>query len=160
MHIQSEVPCVDSTQQNNYLRDPEVMDAMHCNPEITWEICSSSLRYTKSLGSNSFQFYDFILQNNVRIWHFFGEDDGAVPMKGGEKWSKKLGYTVTETWRKWFVQHTQYGRQVAGYTVDYDAGNGIDFRFITVKAAWHTVPESHPEESLYMLEQFLLNEPL
>merc|ERR1711916_408304 len=90
-----EVPCVDSTQQNNYLRDEEVMAVTHVNPELKWEICSSTLRYSKTLGSDSFQFYDHLLEH-MRIWHFFGEDDGAVAYTGGERWSQKLGYPIVE----------------------------------------------------------------
>jgi hypothetical protein len=56
-HVNSEIPCVNSQQDNEYFNNVDVKQAIHVQQDIRWTICSDTLRYTKNLGSNSYQFY-------------------------------------------------------------------------------------------------------
>eukprot|EP00004_Rigifila_ramosa_P009660 TRINITY_DN2128_c0_g1_i3.p1 TRINITY_DN2128_c0_g1~~TRINITY_DN2128_c0_g1_i3.p1 ORF type:complete len:298 (+),score=54.68 TRINITY_DN2128_c0_g1_i3:596-1489(+) len=154
VQIQGEIPCVDSTQMNNYFNRPDVQAAFHVR-DIDWVICSDTLSYSTTYGYNSFQFYPELLEH-YRIWAFFGTSDAAVPYNGGELWTKKLGYPLARAWRRWDVES-----QVAGHVVEYATSvDAAGLAYVTVLGGWHTVPESHPVESLYMLQKFLAGQTL
>jgi len=143
-----DIPCIDTDQASVYFNLAQVKQALHVQ-DVDWEICSNTLRYTKNLGSDSYQFYPALLQN-YRAIAFSGDTDAAVPHVGTELWTRKLGLRVLDPWRQWRVNN-----QVAGYVVTYDR-----LWYVIYKGGTHTVPESHPEESLYMVSQFLKNQPL
>lgn len=146
--IMSDIPCINTDQASVYFNLAMVKDALHVD-DIDWEICSNTLRYTKNLGSDSFTYYPTLLEN-YRVVAFAGDTDAAVPHVGMELWTRKLDRRQLDPWRQWRVND-----QVAGYVVTYDR-----LWYVTYKGGTHTVPESHPEESLYMLSQFFKNEPL
>jgi carboxypeptidase C (cathepsin A) len=146
--IMSDIPCINTEQASIYFNLAGVKEALHVI-DVQWEICSDTLRYSKNLGSNSYQFYPELI-DNYRIIIFSGDTDAAVPHVGSELWTRKLGLRVIDPWRQWRVNG-----QVAGYVVEYE-----NLSYVTYKGGTHTVPESHPDESLYMLAQFYKNQPL
>ena len=50
-------------QGNEYFNRADVKAALHVKDDIDWVICSDTLRYTKNLGSNSYQFYPDLVAN-------------------------------------------------------------------------------------------------
>lgn len=166
--VRSEVPCVDMQMINRYLNDLFVCMGwyMDATPQW-WMVCGfTGARYTKSLGSNSYQFYDTILVSGVKIFHFFGDTDGAVQPDAGEKWSELLatqrGYVRHDDYKRW--TYTLPGAspvtQHAGSFTRYTHPGGAEFMYLTVKGGWHTVPESNPREALKMFEHFIREIPM
>jgi carboxypeptidase C (cathepsin A) len=84
-----------------------------------------------------------------------GNFDLCVPVNGNEEWTSKFGTTtgggVKEAWRPWTVD-----AQVQGYVTTYNGGSkGAQFRFVTVNAAGHMVPEFQPQRAFYFLQRAL-----
>jgi serine carboxypeptidase-like clade 2 len=66
----------------------------------------------------------------MRILHYSGDTDGAVPTYGTQQWMHGLGWEIIKPWRPYFVNN-----QVAGY---YTQRDGMDFG--TVHGCGHMAP--------------------
>uniref|UniRef100_A0A915NFT3 Serine carboxypeptidase n=1 Tax=Meloidogyne javanica TaxID=6303 RepID=A0A915NFT3_MELJA len=94
-----------------------------------------------------------------------GDLDMRCNMLMGQRFTEKLGYKVGRFFLKisrlflvlktikqsWIVNG-----QIGGFKTEYE--NGLTFT--TVRGAGHAVPQYKPQESLYMIKQFLDNKPL
>lgn len=77
----------------------------------------------------------------MRMLHFSGDIDGAVPTKGTYNWIQTMNQTVVDPWRPYM-----YDGHVAGYVEEYEG-----LTLATVHGAGHMVPEDKPQEAFYMI---------
>lgn len=99
-------------------------------------MCTSSSNgfYYTSLPQASQWIYEE-LYGKIRMMHFSGDVDGAVPTIGTQNWIDSLNWNIQQPWAEW-----DYDGQVAGYSIVYEN----DFTFITVHGSGHMVPEDKP----------------
>lgn len=81
-----------------------------------WHACGGSDYEFQKEGS--YWIYH-VLRYHMRILHFSGNTDGAVPTLGTERWIDQLGWEIKERYHPWMVND-----QVAGFIERRD---GIDF---------------------------------
>ena len=79
---------------------------------------------------------------------FSGTTDAAVPTRGTKKWIGDLGWEVIERWRPYF-----YKDQLAGHLERYQGG----LTFATIHGTGHMAPQWEPEESYYVIFNWLFN---
>lgn len=82
--------------------------------------------------------------------HYSGDVDGSVPTLGTINWIQALNLTVTDEWRPFY-----YDDQVAGYTESYDTG----LTFASVHGAGHMAPQYKPEQTFYLIFNWITNSP-
>lgn len=145
-------PCIDNAVQV-YMNRPDVQAAIHANASIKWTDCSSIINYSRfDLLSSVIPAYQYLISEwpQGNYWVYSGDVDAIVPVTGTRLWLDVLNLTETEAFRSYTVNG-----QVGGYTVGY-AG----LRFATVRNAGHMVPYTQQQRSLYMITQYLNNQPL
>ena len=145
-------PCIDNGVQV-YMNRPDVQAAIHANASIKWTDCSSVVNYSRfDLLSSVIPAYQYLLSEwpQGNYWVYSGDVDAIVPTTGTRLWLDVLNLTETEAFRSYTVNG-----QVGGYTVGYQG-----LRFATVRNAGHMVPYTQQERSLYMITQYLSNQPL
>lgn len=94
-------PCVYAAPIIKYLNSESVKQSLHIDASAnTWDLCSP-VDYTKN-KAGSIDVYTK-LKGKYRMLKFSGDTDGAVPTLGTQKWIEKLGWTVTNQWRPYFI---------------------------------------------------------
>uniref|UniRef100_A0A915NR23 Carboxypeptidase n=1 Tax=Meloidogyne floridensis TaxID=298350 RepID=A0A915NR23_9BILA len=157
------IPCTDVSAKEHYLNMPNVQKVLNIpsNLSIKWEECSDDIynNYT-TIYKEMANFTKTILNSNVRMILYYGDLDVICNFLIGQRFTEQLGFYVGRFFtlkslktpkQAWIVNE-----QVGGFTTEYK--NGLTFN--TVRGAGHTVPQSKPEEALYMFKQFLDNKPL
>uniref|UniRef100_A0A914MVC5 Uncharacterized protein n=1 Tax=Meloidogyne incognita TaxID=6306 RepID=A0A914MVC5_MELIC len=133
---------------------PDVKKALHIPPILNnkWEVCSSNHfnKYTP-IYEEMANFIKTILNANIRMIFYNGDLDMRCNMLMGQRFTEKLGYKLKTIKQSWIVNG-----QIGGFKTEYE--NGLTFT--TVRGAGHAVPQYKPQESLYMIKQFLDNKPL
>ena len=112
---------------------------------------STSLNYSFTAHTLLPQYKETLLPN-YRVTQFSGDADPCVPYVGTQRWIESLGYDKVDTWHPWRVNGG-----VAGYVQTYAINN---FSFVTVRDAGHMAPRYKPQQTMYMFQQFLKNQPL
>ena len=146
-------PCIDVRNITKYLNQIEVKNALHVNPDITFELCSEDInnRYGV-LEKGSIWVYPMLL-GKIRIMIYSGDTDMAVPFNGNQECIKNLRLEIKKPWRQWRAYNDN--ENVSGYRIVYDG-----LTFATVKGTGHMVPQWKPKEALYLFEKFLNDEDL
>ena len=142
-----------------YFNQQQVMDAIHVKkPDIEWDICTfdnwgRNSSYHKTEPNLPRDTYP-ILNEQIQVLVYNGDWDAVVPYTDNERWTKDMGYDVTEGWHPWFYNGSDdIGKQVGGYATRYNTK--FNFTFITVRGGRHEVPETAPVSSFEMLRRFL-----
>lgn len=145
-----DVPCIDSDGATTWLNKLEVQQALHVNTNLTydWTICSDVLVYKKTIPSSLYLFDELL--DNYRGLIYNGDTDLACNFLGDQWAITNLNKPVVSSRQPWYV-----GQQVAGFCDVYD-----QITYTTVKGVGHMVPQWAPESALYMITQFLNDEPL
>lgn len=140
-------PCVDSYGPDEFFNRKDVKAAFNVNSDILWQMCSDNVgeRYQRDMRG-SFYLYPKLLNSGLKILIYSGDTDGAVPYNGTQKWINNLALPVLKPWKSWRVNNSN----VAGYRTVYQG-----LTFATIKGVGHMVPQWKPEETFYMLTQFL-----
>jgi serine carboxypeptidase-like clade 1 len=147
------VPCIDTDKATAYLNSPSVQKAIHVR-SIPWSICTDKINYIPDIPT-MLPYYQFLLQNNIRVLVYSGDCDAAVPYTGTEYWTSHLGgVEVKEKWRQWRYDSNQ---QVGGYVTTYSPG---PLFFATVKGAGHMVPQTMPQSAYELFERFIFQKPI
>lgn len=92
-------------------------------------MCTDDITY--NIGEEGSQWIYEELAGKIKMLHYSGDTDGAVPSLGTEAWIATLGWNTTELWRPYY-----YDDQVAGYLERYE-GN---LTYGTVHGAGHMAP--------------------
>jgi carboxypeptidase C (cathepsin A) len=148
----------DNDTTTQYLNMPEVRQAIHVLPASAigpWTECTDNIDYTPTMPDEITLVYPELISAGLDITIYNGNFDLCVPINGNEQWTSQFGSSVgggvKEHWRPWLVDS-----QVQGYVTTYKGtSSGSKFRFVTVNAAGHMVPEFQPERSYRMIERIL-----
>lgn len=145
------VPCVYAKGTSTFFNKLEVMSALHINTQqvTKWELCTEKIKYTH--GDGSIHLYEELRVAGLRIVHFSGNTDAAVPTEGTRQWVYDTEYTVEVDWAPYYVS----GNQVGGFG---EIRDGITF--VTAQGVGHMVPQWKPEVGFYIFEKFVKGEPL
>jgi len=140
-----------------YLNRKDVQEVLHVNTSQIdggqWLVCSDWGGYNKSGDSlNMATYYPNILQNNVRVLIYSGNDDLVCAYSGSRYW---IYHNLTESdkgtrltnWTSWIVND-----EVGGWYQQWS-----NFTFLVVRDAGHEVPEYQPSRAYTMFHRFLQN---
>ena len=141
-------PCEDD-YATTYLNLPEVKAALHVEPSLVWEECSTSIRYAATDRPKDMTWiYNYLIdgENKLKILVYSGDDDSVCSTLGTQSWIWDLGYDMVG--RKW--QEQSLDGQHMGALTQWE---GISF--LTVHGAGHEVPTYQPKYALTLFEQYL-----
>lgn len=126
-------PFIFSEFLTDYVNNATTRELMNIPADVqAWEECSDVIggNYTFQKEGSEW-IYKVLKKAGVRMMHYSGDTDGAVPTYGTKRWIKGLNWPVIEEWRPWMNDD-----QVSGYTENYDG-----LRFTTIKGVGHMAPQ-------------------
>jgi carboxypeptidase C (cathepsin A) len=140
-------PCTFGSELLDYMNSAEVRTAMHI-PEYVqaWDLCKSGLNYISQPKAS--QWIYEALAGKIKMLHYSGDTDGAVPTAGTQAWIATLGWNTTSEWKQYTVEG-----QVAGYWEAYE-GN---LTFGTVHGAGHMAPQFKPPQTYHLVFNWLFD---
>ena len=153
-------PCEDN-YATNYMNHPDVKKALNVKPEILWDECSTTIKYSLIDKSKSIKhIYKELLDDkeaNIRILIYSGDDDGVCATSYTQYFVFDfLNYKVKPDsyWNLWKVDS-----QTAGYITEFDTPWTKESRlaFSTVHFAGHEVPTYKPKEAFVLFNAFINN---
>ena len=139
-------PCISGKYILDFFNKAEVRAALHVPDNYPgWDLCQSSnwFKY-RTLAIGSEVIYTS-LKNKIRMLHFSGDVDAAVPTDGTYNWIQSTNPTILEAYRPW-----RFGDHVAGWVEEYDG-----LTFATVHGAGHMVPQDKPAEAKYLIYNWI-----
>merc|ERR1719384_2420318 len=140
-------PCTYGSGLLDYLNLDVVRQALHVPNNVqAWDLCTTEIDYTT--GEQGSQWIYEKLQGKIRMLHYSGDTDGAVPTIGTENWIASLGWKKTSEWKAYMVEG-----QVAGYWESYE-GN---LTFGTVHGAGHMAPQFKPPQTYHLVFNWLFD---
>lgn len=143
-------PCVDGEFIIKYMNRPEVRTALHIPDSArAFDMCASTGFAYDVLKIGSQWIYE-ALRGKIRMLHYSGDIDGAVPTTGTYNWIQSMNPKVLEEYRVWNVDN-----ELAGYVEEYDG-----LTFVTVHGAGHMVPTDKPKQMFYLLNNWIKNNRL
>jgi len=138
-------PCL-SNYMPLYLNRADVQKALHVEP-TTWKEFGD-IHYG-TMNDNMVPVWKEILNNprskSWKILIFSGDFDLVVPFEYTQRWIRCLGLPIKNDWRPWMI-----GKQVGGYTIDYDR-----MSFLTVKGSGHMVSYYTPDKGFEFFKQWM-----
>jgi hypothetical protein len=153
-------PCEDN-YATNYMNHPDVKKALNVKPEILWDECSTTIKYSLIDKAKSIKhIYKELLDDkeaNIRMLIYSGDDDGVCATSYTQYFVFDfLNYKVKTNsyWNLWKVD-----RQTAGYITEFDTPWTKESRlaFSTVHFAGHEVPTYKPKEAFVLFNAFINN---
>jgi len=147
--LKGDPPCSDTYGPNVYFNKKEVKEALYIKDmERKWEFCSDIVNqnYQWNFEHGSVELYPKLIKEEVRIWIYSGDTDGAVPVNDTIRWIENLKLPVEKEWASWRVNNSE----LAGFRTQYKG-----LTFITVKGTGHMVPQWKPVEALKLFNTFL-----
>ncbi|KAF7816750.1 Serine carboxypeptidase-like 42 [Senna tora] len=147
-------------ERSFYFNLPEVQKALHANRTnlpYDWSMCSGSyLNYNELDGSiNILPILRKIVQNDIPVWVFSGDQDSVVPLLGSRTLVRELAeemkLKITVPYGAWFDKG-----QVGGWVTEY----GKLLTFATVRGAAHMVPYAQPSRALRLFASFVRGQRL
>lgn len=146
-------PCAED-YATEYLNQASVKEALHVKGDISWDMCSRSIRYSQADGRTSMvPIYSYLIDGgfDLDILVFSGDDDAVCATVGVQHWIWDLGYKATGR----IFQSYEVAGQMAGYATKWaDQKLG----FVTVHGAGHEVPAYKPEVALELWKKYLNGE--
>jgi serine carboxypeptidase-like clade 1 len=147
---------VNARKGTEFLNMASVKVALHVDPSLDWEICSSKLNYHDITETVVPIYNDLLYRGKYRVLVYSGDADTVVSYHGTWAWIKaELKATPSgSVWHQWRYDDPQQGQpQVGGFATIFSH----NFTFITVKGAAHMVPQSNPRPALHFFSRFLAN---
>lgn len=143
-------PCVYGSGQTDFFNKQEVRDALHIETDQPWELCTDRIRYSSGEKA-SYWIYPILKENNIRVLHFSGNADGAVPTQGTRDWINSLGWKITKRYAPFYIED----RQVGGYVEEYDG-----LTFTSIQGVGHMAAQWSPVATRHAVMQFIRNRPI
>ncbi|GAA0174931.1 serine protease [Lithospermum erythrorhizon] len=148
-----------SYERRYYFNLPEVQQALHANTTnlpYSWSMCSSNVNYSDTDGNiNILPLLKQIMQSQIPVWIFSGDQDSVVPLLGSRTLVRELAHDLqfkaTVPYGAWF-----HKGQVGGWATEY--GNLLTFA--TVRGAAHMVPYAQPARALHLFSNFVRGQRL
>jgi len=110
-----------------------------------WADCSNIPYHMQPQAS---QWIYEALAGKIRMLHYSGDVDGAVPTNGTQNWIASIGWKKTTEWTEYIVDG-----QVGGYWESYESG----LTFGTVHGAGHMAPQFKPPQTYHLVFNWLFN---
>lgn len=85
-----------------YFNRQDVRDALHVNTSQPWELCTDRIKYTRGEKASRFH-YKNLKEAGIRILHFTGTTDGAVPSLGTRRWIEEDNWTVEKEYSPFYI---------------------------------------------------------
>ncbi|XP_013784600.1 lysosomal protective protein-like [Limulus polyphemus] len=145
-------PCVDSTNIEKWLNQPEVRSALHIPSFVQkWTICSNAVEagYKNIYDTMKPQVLQLIKSGQVKGLVYNGDVDMACNFLGDEWFVDNLHLKIKGEFRNW-----KFGDQIAGFVKEFD-----NLTFVTIKGSGHMVPQDKPGPAFKMITNFLFNKP-
>lgn len=140
-------PCTWGSGLLDWMNLSETRQALHIPSNIqAWDLCQSADWWHYVILQKGSQWIYEELQGKIRMLHFSGDTDGAVPTLGTQNWIATLGWDTVQDWTPYFVD-----AQVAGYTEVYEGG----FTFGTVHGAGHMAPQFKPPQTYHLVMNWI-----
>ena len=140
-------PCTFGSSLLTYMNSKEVRTAMHIPDYVpAWDLCTSNINYI--MEPEGSQWIYEALAGKIKMLHYSGDTDGAVPAIGTQNWIATLGWDVTSEWKQYMVQG-----QVAGYWESYEGG----LTFGTVHGAGHMAPQFKPPQTYHLVFNWMFD---
>ena len=142
-------PCAWAVPIIDYYNSAHVRNLLHIPEDVPgFDFCSDKITY--NIGQKGSQWIYEELKGKVRMIHYSGDTDGAVPTYGTIQWMKELNWAVKEEYRPYYLED-----QVAGYIEELDG-----MTFATIHGAGHMTPQFKPAETYYVLFNWLKNKQI
>ena len=140
--LQELPPCTFGSELLDYMNSKEVRTAMHIPDKVqAWDLCKSGLVYDSGKKASQW-IYEALADTPIRMLHYSGDTDGAVPTVGTQNWIASLNWNKTSEWSTYMVEG-----QVAGYWESYEG----DLTFGTVHGAGHMAPQFKPPQTYHLV---------
>lgn len=135
---------------SDWLNTQETRDALHIpNYVPTWSMCWNDTFSYQIENEASMWIYKVLQMNGIRMMHYSGDTDGAVPTYGTKRWIEQLNWPIKEAWKQWRTDG-----QVTGFVQQYF---GLDF--VTVKGVGHMAPQWAPKPVFEMINNWVSGKP-
>jgi len=139
-------PCVAGDFITDYMNKADVRAALHIPDKLPgWQMCNSYDWFQYEMLKIGSQWIYESLRGKMRMLHFTGDIDGAVPSEGTYAWIQEMNPEVIEDLRPYM-----FNDHVAGMVAEYDG-----LTYATVHGAGHMVPEDKPPEAYYLITNWI-----
>lgn len=141
--------CIYVLPAAEQLNSDPVRQAFHIDNTQLWRMCptvNSTFTYHKDARASQWA-YEALKDTPIRMMHFSGNQDAAVPTIGTERWVNNLNWNVTKPWEKFMVDQPGLGNQVGGFVQRFDG----EFTLIVVHGAGHMVPQDQRQRAYHIL---------
>ena len=140
-------PCTFGSSLLDYMNSDAVRTAMNIPSFVqAWDLCTTGINYISEPEAS--QWIYEALAGKIKMMHYSGDTDGAVPTVGTQNWIASLGWNKTSEWQAYMVEG-----QVAGYWESYE-GN---LTFGTVHGAGHMAPQFKPRQTYHLVMNWLFD---
>jgi hypothetical protein len=143
-------PCVYGSGPTDFFNKQEVRDAFNVKTDQVWELCTDRIDYEGS-DKASYWIYPILKEANIRVMHFSGNADGAVPTQGTRDWIDSLGRQKTQEYAPFYTE----GKQVGGFVESYE---GITM--VSIQGVGHVAAQWSPVATRYAVMQFIKDQPI
>lgn len=144
--------CIDSKALATYLNREDVRAALHVEDcPLEWKSSSEVLNYTRQYWDMGPVVKKIVDSGRLRSLIYNGDIDTVCNFLGDQWFVRNLGYKNTTEYKQWILDS-----RLAGFYQSFD-GN---ITYATVQGSGHMVPHDKPAQALYMISQFIANEPL
>jgi len=143
-------PCIYGTGPTDYFNKQEVRDALHIETDQPWELCTDRIDYDSGEIA-SYWIYPILKENGIRILHFSGNADGAVPTQGTRDWMRSLGWNQTQKYAPFYIED----KQVGGYVEHYDGAI-----LASIQGVGHMAAQWSPVATRHAVMQFINDKPI
>lgn len=143
-------PCVYGAGTADFFNRQDVRDAFHVETNQTWEMCTDRIDYDSGEKA-SYWIYPILKKNNIRMMHFSGNADGAVPTQGTRDWIDSLEWPKSRPYAPFYIEN----KQVGGFVQEYE---GITFA--SIQGIGHMAAQWSPVATRHALMQFIKNKPI
>jgi len=98
-------PCTFGTGLLDYMNSDAVRTAMNI-PEYVqaWDLCQSDPKWTYISEPEASEWIYKELSGKIKMLHYSGDTDGAVPAVGTQNWINSLGWEVDSEWKAYMVE--------------------------------------------------------
>lgn len=140
-------PCVYGKGPTDFFNRQDVRDALHIETSQPWELCTDRIKYATD-SKASYWIYPILKKNKIRVLHFSGNADGAVPTEGTRNWINSLNWNITKEYAPFYIEN----RQVGGFAVEYDG-----LTFASIQGVGHMAAQWSPVATRYAIMKFIQN---
>jgi cathepsin A (carboxypeptidase C) len=143
-------PCVYGSGPTDFFNKQEVRDAFNVKTDQVWELCTDRIDY-ESGEKASYWIYPILKEANIRVLHFSGNADGAVPIQGTRDWIDSLGWPKAKEYAPFYIDN----KQVGGFVESYE---GITMA--SIQGIGHMAAQWSPVATRYAVMQFIKDQPI